>query len=160
MRKVVMTFGIAALVAALGSVGYAQTTKSAKPAKTSTSAPKEASATGKIVGFDDASKTLTISTSKGEEKFVLGSTVQLHEGSKTITSANLSGFTGHRPRSVIRSGQRQDCRLRHGVRTGTLGQEEVTAPGCACAGGWPLLHRSPVCTGLRSRPDLYTLPSR
>ena len=67
MRKVVMTFGIAALVAALGGVGYAQTTKSAKPAKTSTSAaPKEASATGKIVGVDDASKTLTISTSKGE----------------------------------------------------------------------------------------------
>ena len=95
MRKVVMTFGIAALVAALGGVGYAQTTKSAKPAKTSTSAaPKEASATGKIVGFDDASKTLTISTSKGEEKFVLGSTVQLHEGSKTITSANLSSLTG------------------------------------------------------------------
>lgn len=95
MRKVVMAFGIAAVVAALGGVGYAQTTKSAKPAKTSTpAAPKEASATGKIVGFDDASKTLTISTSKGEEKFVLGSTVQLHEGSKTITSANLSSLTG------------------------------------------------------------------
>jgi len=88
-----MAFGIAALVAALGGVGYAQTSKAAKPAKTA-AAPKAASATGKIVGFDDASKTLTISTGKGEEKFVLGSSVQLHEGSKTITSANLASLTG------------------------------------------------------------------
>jgi hypothetical protein len=95
MRKVIMAFGIAVLVAALGGVGYAQTTKSAKPAKTSApAAPKAASATGKIVSFDDASKTLTISTSKGEEKFVLGSSVKLNEGAKTITSANLSSLTG------------------------------------------------------------------
>jgi hypothetical protein len=94
MRKVIMAFGIAALVAALGGVGYAQTTKSAKVAKTSAPAAKAASATGKIVSFDDASKTLTISTSKGEEKFVLGSTVKLNEGAKTITSANLSSLTG------------------------------------------------------------------
>jgi hypothetical protein len=94
MRKVIMAFGIAALVAALGGVGYAQTTKSAKPAKTSAPAAKAASATGKIVSFDDASKTLTISTSKGEEKFVLGSSVKLNEGAKTITSANLSSLTG------------------------------------------------------------------
>ena len=95
MRKVITAFGIAALVAALGGVGYAQTTKSAKPAKTSApAAPKAASATGKIVSFDDASKTLTISTSTGEEKFVLGSSVKLNEGAKTITSANLSSLTG------------------------------------------------------------------
>jgi hypothetical protein len=92
MRKVITAFGIAALVAALGGVGYAQTTKSAKPAKTA--APKAASATGKIVSYDDASKTLTISTSKGEEKFVLGSSVKLNEGAKTITAANLSSLTG------------------------------------------------------------------
>jgi hypothetical protein len=92
MRKVTIAFGIAALVAALGGVGYAQTTKSAKPAKTA--APKAASATGKIVSYDDASKTLTISTSKGEEKFVLGSSAKLNEGAKTITAANLSSLAG------------------------------------------------------------------
>jgi uncharacterized protein YpmB len=95
MRKVTIAFGIAALVAALGGVGYAQTTKSAKPAKTSApAAPKAASATGKIVSYDDASKTLTISTSKGEEKFVLGSSAKLNEGAKTITAANLSSLAG------------------------------------------------------------------
>ena len=97
MRKVVMAFGIAALVAAIGGVGYAaQATKTAKAAtKTAApAAPKSASATGKIVSFDEGSKMLTISTSKGEEKFVLGSNVKLNEGAKTITAANLSSLTG------------------------------------------------------------------
>ena len=94
MRKVVLAFGIATLVAALGGVGYAQTTKSAKASKSATAAPKAASATGKIVSFDDASKTLTLSTSKGEEKFVLGSNVKLNEGAKAITTANLSSLAG------------------------------------------------------------------
>ena len=58
-------------------------------------APKALSATGKIVGFDDSSKTLTLSTAKGEEKFVLGSRARLQQGAKTITTENLSSLAGH-----------------------------------------------------------------
>ena len=84
---------VAALVAASGDVGSAaQTSKDKAPA--ATSAPRSLSATGKIVGFDESSKTLTLSTSKGEEKFVLGSSVRLQEGAKSITADNLSGLAG------------------------------------------------------------------
>ena len=97
MRRTGLVLGIAALVVALGGVGYAsQTSKGSKAAaKTSTTSAKASSATGKIVSYDDSSKTLTISTSKGEEKFTLGSNARLQEGAKTITASNLSSLAGH-----------------------------------------------------------------
>jgi hypothetical protein len=95
MRKVVLALSIVGLVVTLGGIGYAEQASKMAKAPAKAAAPKAASATGKIVSFDEASKTLTISTSKGEEKFVLGSNVRLQEDSKTITAANLSGLTGH-----------------------------------------------------------------
>jgi hypothetical protein len=95
MRKVVLALGIVGLVVTLGGIGFAEQTSKMAKAPAKAAAPKAESATGKIVSFDEGSKTLTISTSKGEEKFVLGSNVHLQEGAKTITAANLSGLTGH-----------------------------------------------------------------
>lgn len=97
MRKLVLAFGVAAIAAALGGVAVTAQTASVKaPAAASMSkGPKAMSATGKIVGFDDASKTLTLSTSKGDEKFVLGSGARLQEGAKTITTQSLSSLAGH-----------------------------------------------------------------
>ena len=95
MRKAVLALSIVGLVATLGGVGYAEQASKMAKASAKAAAPKAASATGKIVSFDDGSKTLTISTAKGEEKFVLGSNVRLHEGAKTITAANLASLTGH-----------------------------------------------------------------
>jgi hypothetical protein len=95
MRKVVLALGIVGLVATLGGVGFAEQASKMAKAPAKEAAPKAAAATGKIVSFDEGSKTLTISTSKGEEKFVLGSNVRLQEGAKTITAANLSSLTGH-----------------------------------------------------------------
>jgi hypothetical protein len=95
MRKVVLALSIVGLVVTLGGIGYAEQASKMAKAPAKAAAPKAASATGKIVSFDEASKTLTISTSKGEEKFVLGSNVRVQEGAKTITAANLSGLTGH-----------------------------------------------------------------
>jgi hypothetical protein len=95
MRKVVLALGIVGLVVTLGGVGFAEQASKMAKAPAKAAAPKAASATGKIVSFDEGSKTLTISTSKGEEKFVLGSNVHLQEGAKTITATNLSSLTGH-----------------------------------------------------------------
>ena len=96
MRKFVLAFSVAALVAALGGPGLsAQSGTKAKSAAAASATAKALSATGKIVGFDEASKTLTLSTTKGEEKFVLGSSVRLQEGAKTITAGNLSSLAGH-----------------------------------------------------------------
>jgi hypothetical protein len=95
MCKVVLALSIVGLVVTLGGIGYAEQASKMDKAPAKAAAPKAASATGKIVSFDETSKTLTISTSKGEEKFVLGSNVRLQEDSKTITAANLSGLTGH-----------------------------------------------------------------
>jgi hypothetical protein len=97
MRRMILALSMAALVVTAGGISYAaQTSKSTTPKPAAkTAAPKTMSATGKIVSFDDASKTLTISTTKGEEKFVLGSSARLQEGAKTITTSNLSGLTGH-----------------------------------------------------------------
>jgi hypothetical protein len=98
MRKCILASSVAILVAAFAGVGMAaQTATKAKApaAAAAPAAPKALSATGKIVGFDDATKTLTLSTAKGEEKFVLGSSARLQEGAKTITAANLSGLAGH-----------------------------------------------------------------
>lgn len=88
---------IAGLVAAVGTIGYAaQATKPAPAAKTAAhSMAKAESASGKIVSFDETSKTLTIATSKGEERFMLGSSARIQEGAKTITAANLSSLAGH-----------------------------------------------------------------
>ena len=95
MRKAVLGLSILGLVVTLGGVGYAEQASKMAKAPAKAAAPKAVSATGKIVSFDEGSKTLTISTSKGEEKFVLGSNVRLQEGAKTITATNLSGLTGH-----------------------------------------------------------------
>jgi hypothetical protein len=97
MRKLVLALGVAAMIAALGGAAVAAQTSSVKaptPALMSKGS-KAMSATGKIVGFDDASKTLTLSTGKGEEKFVLGSSARLQEGAKTITTQSLSSLAGH-----------------------------------------------------------------
>ena len=96
MRKFVLATGVAVLVTVLAGAGLAaQTGTKGNSAAAASAAPKSLSATGKIVGFDDATKTLTLSTAKGEEKFVLGSSVRLQEGAKTITAANLSSLAGH-----------------------------------------------------------------
>ena len=96
MRKFLLAAIGAVLLAAFAGVGVmAQTAAKAKTAPAASWAPKALSATGKIVGFDDASKTLTLSTAKGEEKFVLGSSARLQEGAQTITAANLSSLAGH-----------------------------------------------------------------
>jgi hypothetical protein len=96
MRKFILASSVAVLVAALAGAGLsAQTGAKAKAAAAAPATPKALSATGKIVGFDDATKTLTLSTAKGEEKFVLGSSARLQEGAKTITAANLSSLAGH-----------------------------------------------------------------
>jgi len=95
MRKFALASSVALLVAALGGVGFAEQTTTLKPSATTGVAPKALSATGKIVSFDDATKTLTLSTAKGEEKFQLGSGVRLQQGAKTITTSSLSGLAGH-----------------------------------------------------------------
>jgi phage baseplate assembly protein gpV len=94
----ILALSMAALVVTAGGISYAaQTSKSTAPKAPAakTTAPKAMSATGKIVSYDDASKTLTISTGKGEEHFVLGTSARLQEGAKTITTSTLSGLTGH-----------------------------------------------------------------
>jgi hypothetical protein len=97
MRKFILASSAAMLLSALAGVGMAAqaTSKEKAPAATAAASPKALSATGKIVGFDDTSKTLTLSTAKGEERFVLGSAARLQEGAKTITTANLSSLAGH-----------------------------------------------------------------
>ena len=92
----VLASSVAVLLATVAGAGpSAQTGTNGKTAATAPATPKALSATGKIVGFDDATKTLTLSTAKGEEKFVLGSSARLQEGAKTITAANLSGLAGY-----------------------------------------------------------------
>jgi hypothetical protein len=96
MRKFVLASSVAVLLATVAVAGpFAQTGTNGKAAATAPATAKALSATGKIVGFDDATKTLTLSTAKGEEKFVLGSSARLQEGAQTITAANLSGLAGH-----------------------------------------------------------------
>jgi hypothetical protein len=95
MRKFVLASSVAVLLATVAGAGpSAQTGTNGKTAA-APATPKALSATGKIVGFDDATKTLTLSTAKGEEKFVLGSSARLQEGAKTITAASLSSLAGH-----------------------------------------------------------------
>jgi hypothetical protein len=93
MRKLILASVATLAVGALGGSGV--TAQTAATGMSSAPAPKALSATGKIVSFDDSSKTLTLSTVKGEEKFVLGSRARLQEGAKTITTENLSSLAGH-----------------------------------------------------------------
>lgn len=94
MRKLILA--AAAMAATLNGGGViAQTATRATTGMAVAPAPKALSATGKIVSFDDSTKTLTLSTAKGDEKFVLGSSARLQEGAKTITAANLSSLAGH-----------------------------------------------------------------
>jgi hypothetical protein len=97
MRKfLILASSVAVLMAALAGAGQAaQTGTKGRTAAAAAATPRALSATGKIIGFDDSTKTLTLSTTKGEEKFVLGSSVRLQEGAKTITAANLSSLAGH-----------------------------------------------------------------
>ena len=95
MRKLILASAAAAIATLTGGGVNAQTATRATTAISTAPAPKALSATGKIVSFDDSSKTLTLSTAKGEEKFVLGSSARLQEGAKTITAADLSSLAGH-----------------------------------------------------------------
>ena len=99
MRKFVVASSVAVLMAVVSGVGVAAQAAAPPASKTKAAAgpaaPKALSSTGKIVSFDDATKTLTLSTAKGEEKFVLGSSARLQAGAKTITQANLSSLAGH-----------------------------------------------------------------
>ena len=95
MGKVALASGVAMLIACLGSVGFAAQSAVPQTSATTGVAPKALAATGKIVSFDDATKTLTLSTAKGEEKFLLGSSARLQEGAKTITADTLSSLAGH-----------------------------------------------------------------
>src|SRR4051794_4983543 len=80
MRTFLLATSAAMLLVVFGDAGVmAQASAEAKTSASSTAATKSSSATGKIVGFDDTSKTLTLSTAKGEEKFVLGSSARLQE---------------------------------------------------------------------------------
>jgi len=93
MRKLILASAAAAILT--GGGVNAQTATRATTAISTAPAPKALSATGRIVSFDDSSKTLTLSTAKGEEKFVLGSSSRLQEGAKTITTENLPSLAGH-----------------------------------------------------------------
>ncbi len=96
MRKLILASAAAAMAATLNGSGViAQTATRATTGMTTAPAPKALSATGKIVSFDDSTKTLTLSTAKGDEKFVLGSSARLQEGAKTITAETLSSLAGH-----------------------------------------------------------------
>ena len=96
MRKLILASAAAAMAATLNAGGViAQTATRATTGMTTAPAPKALSATGKIVSFDDSTKTLTLSTAKGDEKFVLGSSARLQEGAKTITAETLSSLAGH-----------------------------------------------------------------
>jgi hypothetical protein len=95
MRKFVLASSVAVLLAAPAGAGLSAQTGTKGKTAAAPAAPKALSATGQIVGFDDATKTLTLSTAKGEEKFVLVSSSRLQEGPKTITTANLSSLAGH-----------------------------------------------------------------
>jgi len=93
MRMLILAAAIAATLTGGGI--QAQTATRASTGISTAPAPKALSATGKIVSFDDSSKTLTLSTAKGEEKFILGSSARLQQGAATITAQNLSGLAGH-----------------------------------------------------------------
>jgi hypothetical protein len=95
MRKLIRASSVAVVVALAGAGLSAQPAATKATSKITAAAPKALSATGKIVRFDDATKTLTLSTAKGEEKFMLGSSARLQEGAKTITPATLSSLAGH-----------------------------------------------------------------
>ena len=95
MRKFVLASSVAVLLATVAGAGPSAQTSTNGKTSAAAATPKALSATGKIVGFDNATKTLTLSTAKGEEKFVLGSSARLQEGAKTITTANLSGLAGY-----------------------------------------------------------------
>jgi len=96
MRKLILASAAAAMAATFNAGGVmAQTATRATTAMSAAPAPKALSATGKIVSFDDGTKTLTLSTAKGDEKFVLGSSARLQEGAKTITAETLSSLAGH-----------------------------------------------------------------
>jgi len=96
MRKLILASAAAAMAATFNAGGVmAQTATRATTAMSAAPAPKALSATGKIVSFDDGTKTLTLSTAKGEEKFILGSSARLQQGAATITAQNLSGLAGH-----------------------------------------------------------------
>ena len=95
MRKLFLAAAMATTLSLTGEGALAQTATRATTGMSTAPAPKALSATGKIVSFDDSTKTLTLSTAKGEEKFVLGSNSHLQEGAKTITTANLSSLAGH-----------------------------------------------------------------
>ena len=102
MRKLILASAAAAIATLAGGGVNAQTATRATTGISTAPAPKALSATGRIVSFDDSSKTLTLSTAKGEEKFVLGSSARLQEGAKTITAANLSVWRAIRRRSATR----------------------------------------------------------
>jgi hypothetical protein len=94
MGKVALASSVAMLIACFGGVGFAAQSAVPQSSATTGAAPKALAATGKIVSFDDATKTLTLSTAKGEEKFLLGSSARLQEGAKTISVANLASLAG------------------------------------------------------------------
>ena len=96
MRKLMLASAAAAMAATLnGGAVIAQTATRATTGMSTAPAPKALSATGKIVSFDDSTRTLTLSTAKGDETFMLGPSARLQEGAKTITAANLSSLAGH-----------------------------------------------------------------
>jgi hypothetical protein len=57
--------------------------------------PTTLAARGKIVGFDERARSLTIATAAGEERFTLNETTRLRHASRAISGAELAKLTGH-----------------------------------------------------------------
>jgi hypothetical protein len=97
MRKFVLAASIGVLVAAVGGVAYAaQAAGTPKAAAASAVTERSLSATGKIVSFDDTTRTLTLATTEGQQNFMVGSKARVQQGAKTLTAGSLSSMAGRR----------------------------------------------------------------
>jgi hypothetical protein len=122
MRKFVLAASVGALIAAVGGVGHAaQAAKAPRAAAAHASTGKSLSATGQIVSFDDATKTLTLSTTEGEQKFMIGSKARVQQGARTITAGTLSSMAGRR------------AKVRYTEASGDMAAESVMVSGAARA---------------------------
>ena len=127
MRKFVLASSVAVLLATVAGAGpSAQTSTNGKTAATAPATSKALSATGKIVGFDNATKTLTLSTAKGEEKVRAGverPAAGRRKDDYSRESLGSGGLSGEGPLHGL--GQQQGCRVRDGVRRRPREVEQV-----------------------------------
>jgi hypothetical protein len=93
MRRILSMAVAAATVLALGGSVMAATAAKEAKAKSTTTAAKSMSATGKIAKYDAASKTVTLTTAKGDESFVLGDSAKVMHSGKAVS--DLDTLVGH-----------------------------------------------------------------